>query len=365
MDISSVSAILFLVQQPGFCREGTHALPLFGKPLEDWVRLSLGTIPCKAVPYEEGADTFGQVVPHLTDADLTVVLFSDTPLLQHATVLEALQLAMTEERPVLALTRGFVLRTADLSPDTDLDGLPCRYLSSEDDFLTAVDFERLAFIGEVMRQRILQHHMREGVHIIDPATTYIDGDTVIGARVTIHSGNHLRGKTVVGDDVTLYENNVIDTCILAPNAAVTSSRLTRAFIGARTTVGPFAYIRPETAVGDDCRVGDFVEIKRSKIGNQCKIAHLAYIGDCEMGEGCNIGCGAVTVNYDGREKHKTVLGNHVFLGSNCNVVAPITLSDYAYVAAGSTLTEPVPARALAIARARQITKPDWIDPDEV
>ena len=124
-------------------------------------------------------------------------------------------------------------------------------------------------------------------------------------------------------------------------------------------MGPYAYIRPDSIIGPDCRIGDFVEIKKSIIGAKCKVSHLSYVGDCEMGEACNIGCGVVFVNYDGKNKFRSKVGNRVFVGSNSNIVAPVVLEDGAFIAAGSTLTQDVPQGALAIARARQVNKPEW------
>ena len=132
-------------------------------------------------------------------------------------------------------------------------------------------------------------------------------------------------------------------------------------VGENTTVGPFAYLRPDTKVGNHCRIGDFVELKNSTIGDGTKVSHLTYVGDSDVGERVNFGCGTVTVNYDGAKKYRTTIGNDVFVGCNSNLVAPVTLSDGAYTAAGSTITDDVPESTLAIARARQVNKDKWND----
>ena len=128
-----------------------------------------------------------------------------------------------------------------------------------------------------------------------------------------------------------------------------------------TTVGPFAYVRPNCVVGSNARIGDFVELKNTNIGNGTKVSHLTYVGDSDVGENCNFGCGTVTVNYDGKKKYRTTIGNNVFIGCNSNLVAPVTLKDGAYTAAGSTITDEVPENNLAIARARQVNKETWKD----
>ena len=138
-----------------------------------------------------------------------------------------------------------------------------------------------------------------------------------------------------------------------------SSRLYDSLIGAETRVGPFAYIRPNTVIGCGCRIGDFVELKNCVIGDGSKVSHLTYIGDAELGRDCNVGCGVVFANYDGKNKYKSIVGSRVFIGSNANIVAPVSIEDCAFIAAGSTITKEVPAHALAVARARQTVIPDW------
>jgi bifunctional UDP-N-acetylglucosamine pyrophosphorylase/glucosamine-1-phosphate N-acetyltransferase len=132
-------------------------------------------------------------------------------------------------------------------------------------------------------------------------------------------------------------------------------------IGEGTTVGPFAYIRPETSIGKNARIGDFVEIKKSTIGDNTKVSHLTYIGDAEVGKNCNFGCGTVVVNYDGQKKYKTIIGDNAFIGCNTNLVAPVEVKDNAYTAAGSTITTEVPEGALAIARAKQVNLEGWVE----
>ena len=171
----------------------------------------------------------------------------------------------------------------------------------------------------------------------------------------------IEGKTVIGSGVTVGSTSKIVNSVIGDGVDIQSSVILDSSISDNTTVGPFAYVRPGCVVGSNVRVGDFVELKNANIGNGTKISHLTYVGDADVGEKCNFGCGTVTVNYDGRKKYRTTIGNNVFVGCNSNLVAPVTLKDGAYTAAGSTITDEVPENTLAIARARQINKDVWKD----
>lgn len=207
------------------------------------------------------------------------------------------------------------------------------------------DRVQLAEAEAVMQRRIAEYWMREGVTIVDPSSVLIEADCRIGMDTIIHPGTCIQAGTDIGAD-----------CCIGPYAV-----LQQASVGDRSSVGPFAYLRPQTQVGPDCRVGDFVELKNSVVGSNTKIPHHSYIGDADIGAGVNIGCGTITCNYDGHTKHRTVIEDDVFIGSNTNLVAPIQLGRGAYVAAGSTLTDDVPAKSLAIARARQTNKENWTE----
>lgn len=159
----------------------------------------------------------------------------------------------------------------------------------------------------------------------------------------------------------MYQNSRIKDSIIEDGTDVQSSVILDSKIGKNTTVGPFAYIRPETTIGNNARIGDFVEIKKSTIGNGTKVSHLTYIGDATVGEECNFGCGTVVVNYDGKVKNKTIIGNHSFIGCNTNLVSPVEVKDNTYIAAGSTITQEVPEGNLSIARAKQRNIPGWVE----
>ena len=220
---------------------------------------------------------------------------------------------------------------------------------------------QLAQVEAILRKRINAKHMDNGVTLIDPNNTYIGADVVIGKDTIIYPGNVLEGTTVIGERCTLYPNSRISNTIIKNDVDIQSSVILDSNIGENTTVGPFAYIRPDSVIGSHVRIGDFVEIKKSVIGNNTKVSHLTYVGDAEVGENCNFGCGTVTVNYDGKNKNKTIIGNNSFIGCNTNLISPVKVEDNTYIAAGSTITDDVKSGELAVARAKQRNIPGWVD----
>ncbi|KZL93108.1 bifunctional UDP-N-acetylglucosamine diphosphorylase/glucosamine-1-phosphate N-acetyltransferase GlmU [Clostridium magnum] len=220
---------------------------------------------------------------------------------------------------------------------------------------------QLAEAEKVMRKRINLNHMENGVTLIDSENTYIEIDVEINNDTVIYPSNVIQGKTIIGEGCIIYPNSRIKDSIIGKNVSIQSSTILESTVGENTTVGPFAYIRPESVIGKSARIGDFVEIKKSTIGDNTKVSHLTYIGDAEIGTGCNFGCGTVVVNYDGKDKHKTIIGNNAFIGCNTNLVAPVEVKEDAYIAAGSTITEEVPKGALAIGRAKQVNKVGWVE----
>ncbi len=219
----------------------------------------------------------------------------------------------------------------------------------------------LAVVENILRKRINKTHLDNGVTIIDPSNTYIGVDVKIGQDTIIYPGNVIEGQTIIGEDCIIYPNSRINNSIIENGVEIQSSVILDSKIGESTTVGPFAYIRPESSIGNHVRIGDFVEIKKSTIGDNTKVSHLTYIGDAEVGTSCNFGCGTVVVNYDGKKKHKTKIGNNVFIGCNTNLVAPVEVKDNSYTAAGSTITKEVPEGALAVARAKQKNIDGWVE----
>ncbi|WP_244834273.1 bifunctional UDP-N-acetylglucosamine diphosphorylase/glucosamine-1-phosphate N-acetyltransferase GlmU [Clostridium sp. BJN0001] len=220
---------------------------------------------------------------------------------------------------------------------------------------------QLAEAEEIMRRRINRKHMENGVTLIDPKTTYIGPDVKIGKDTILYPNNILEGKTEIGSGCILYQNSRIVDSIVKDEVTIQSSVILETEIDNNTTVGPFAYLRPETKIGKHTRIGDFVEIKKSTIADGTKVSHLTYIGDAEVGSECNFGCGTVVVNYDGKTKNKTIIGNHSFIGCNTNLVSPVKVEDNTYIAAGSTITSTVKEGDLAVARARQKNISGWVD----
>lgn len=223
--------------------------------------------------------------------------------------------------------------------------------------------DRLA-LSEVeghMRQRINKTHMLNGVTIIDPSSTYIGADVVIGADTVIYPSTLLKGKTVIGENCVIGPSSEIGDSTIMDGAAVKHSVLSQATVGARTSVGPFAYLRPGAVLGEEVKIGDFVEVKNATIGDGSKVSHLSYIGDASVGKNVNVGCGAITANYDGFNKAQTTIEDDAFIGSNVNLIAPVTVGKGAFVVAGSTITRSVSENDLAVARARQENKPGYAE----
>lgn len=214
----------------------------------------------------------------------------------------------------------------------------------------------LAEAEQEMRARINKAHLINGVTLIDAASTYIEADVTIGADTIIYPGTVLKGKTVIGEDCIIGPQSDLKDTIVANGVTIKHSVLEKAEVGSGTSVGPFAYLRPGSKVGENCKVGDFVELKNAQLGDGSKVSHLSYVGDAVVGKDVNIGCGAITVNYDGFNKSKTTIEDGAFVGSNVNLIAPVTVGKNAYVVAGTTVTKDVKAEDLAIGRARQENK---------
>lgn len=229
-----------------------------------------------------------------------------------------------------------------------------------DEIASVNDRLQLAHVEKLMRSRINRKWMKEGVSLIDPEHTYIGLDVVLGRDTVVLPGTILEGTTQIGEACTIGPNSRLTNVFVADEATVTYSVLVDSEVGKKSSVGPFAYLRPGSRIGAGVKIGDFVEIKNSTIDDDTKVSHLAYVGDAAVGKRVNVGCGVITVNYDGRNKHQTRVGDDAFVGSNVNLIAPVKVGDGAYVVAGSTITDEVPADGFAIARTRQVTKPNYV-----
>ena len=193
-----------------------------------------------------------------------------------------------------------------------------------------------------------------------PDTCYIHKDVKIGSETVVYPGTILEGNTVIGESCEVGPYSRVTDGIIGNNVKFMNSVMIQSQIGDNSTVGPFAYIRPGSEVGRNVKIGDFVEIKNSVIDDNTKVSHLTYVGDADVGKNVNFGCGSVLVNYDGKRKHRSKIGNNAFIGCNANLVSPVVINDYAYIAAGSTITDEVPEYALAIARNRQTIIENWV-----
>ena len=211
----------------------------------------------------------------------------------------------------------------------------------------------------IMQRRINEKHMENGVTIINPSSVFIGSDVEIGRDTIIASNVTLAGNTKIGSGCSVEMGCRIVDSVIEDNVTVINSVILESSIGEGTNVGPFAYVRPGCKVGRRVKVGDFVEIKNAVIDDGTKISHLTYLGDSDIGKNVNFGCGTVTCNYDGKDKFRSVIGDNVFVGCNTNLVSPVNVGEGAYIAAGSTITDDIPDKNLAIARARQVNKDNW------
>jgi bifunctional UDP-N-acetylglucosamine pyrophosphorylase / glucosamine-1-phosphate N-acetyltransferase len=221
------------------------------------------------------------------------------------------------------------------------------------------DRRQLATAYQILQERIKDNWMMAGVTIIDPDSVTIDDTVKIGVDAIIEPQTHLRGNTVIGAGSRIGPNSTIENSTIGDNVSAMYSVIIDSTIGDRAKVGPFAHIRQQVTVGESCRVGNFVELKKTTLGANTNVAHLSYIGDATVGEQVNIGAGTITVNYDGKNKHQTTIGNYTRIGSNNTLVAPLTIGHQVTTAAGSTIVSDLPDDCLAIARSHQTIKPGW------
>ena len=217
----------------------------------------------------------------------------------------------------------------------------------------------LAKASQWIQQTINQKWMRKGVTMVNPDQTYISLSTELDADVTLYPNVYLEKKTKIGKGTVVLPNSFIVNSTIGENCKIDSSRITDSVVKNKVNVGPFAHLREHCVIDDNNRIGNFVEMKNTQLGFDSRCAHLTYLGDSIVGKKVNFGCGVVTVNYDGKSKFKTIIGNNAFIGSNVNLIAPIEVGENAVVAAGSTITRSVEDTDMAIARAHQVNKPGY------
>ncbi len=221
--------------------------------------------------------------------------------------------------------------------------------------------EQLAQAERIMRNKINKEHMKNGVGFINPESTYIDPLVKIGKDTIIYPNVYLEKNTVIGEDCIIRSNSRIVDSTIKDNVEIEASLIENSFVGDNCHIGPFAHLRPDSKLGNNVKIGNFVEVKNSTIKDKSKASHLAYIGDADIGESVNIGCGVIFVNYNGQIKARSIIGDNAFVGSNSNIVAPVEVAKWGYIAAGSTITKDVGEGDLSIARAQQVNLPGWVE----
>ncbi|EFS04557.1 bifunctional protein GlmU, partial [Listeria seeligeri FSL S4-171] len=239
----------------------------------------------------------------------------------------------------------------------DSDEVVAAYrMESFEESLGVNDRIALAEASKLMQRRINENHMRNGVTLVNPESTYIDINVKIGQDTVVEPGVMLRGDTVIGDDCVVTSGSEIVNSIIGERVHIRSSSIFESKVGDDVQIGPYAHLRPESDIHNHVKIGNYVETKKAVVGEGTKLPHFIYMGDAEIGKNVNVGCGSIAVNYDGKNKAKTIIGDDVFVGCNSNLVAPVKVGNRAFIAAGSTITKDVPDDALGIARAKQDNK---------
>ncbi len=232
-------------------------------------------------------------------------------------------------------------------------------LDNMDESLGVNDRVALSEAQAIMQARINKAHMVNGVTLIDPENTYIDVDVKIGQDTVIEPGTYLKGKTVIGEDVFIGSNSEISNSRIEDKVKIVQSIIEDSTVKEASDIGPFSHLRPDSIIGENVHIGNFVEVKNSTIHSKTLVGHQSYIGDAVIGQHANIGAGVVFANYNGKTKGKTIVGDHSFVGSNATLVAPVVLGEKSFVAASSNITDDIPDEGLGIARSRQVVKEDF------
>ena len=233
------------------------------------------------------------------------------------------------------------------------------YVTDLEQTMGVNDKLQLSQVGKILNRRKVEALMLAGVTIIDPDKVQVTTNVKVGRDTVLYPGTVLEGDSVIGENCVIGSNTSLNNCKVGNNTKILETVGIDSEIGSDTNVGPFAYLRPGTKVGSEVKIGDFVEVKNSTIDDGTKVAHLTYIGDADVGKRVNFGCGTVVVNYDGVNKHRTIIEDDCFIGCNTNLVSPVVVRHGAYTAAGSTITDEGPPESLAIARSKQVVKEQW------
>lgn len=325
--------------------QGTNLLsqPICGRNMGEWVAQATAPFKTKTITVSPNDDIITLFKNHLTESTFTVITYIDMPMLSTQDIIDAVDYCLHKNVPAVKLPRGWVFNTALVA---ESENFPITEFTAADPnaYMVAFNNTQIAKIRSAMQERINQQHLKNGVILIDPNHTYIDADVQIDKDVTIEPNVHLCGKTVIHTGTVVFDGCRIEDTIIGQNCQI----------------GPNAHLRPNSSIGNQCRIGNYVEIKRSRIGDGTKVAHMTYVGDSTLGQNCNVGCGVIFCNYNGKTKSNCLVGDHAFIGSNSCLVAPLQIGSDAYIAAGSVITENLPAQALGIARARQAIKEHYV-----
>ena len=301
----------------------------------------------------DGQDNFEKIVED-ADADTETKKIREINSGMYVFNSKALQNALTQLKPQGPKHEYYLTDTLALIKQA---GRPAVVFTTQD-YTQALGINsraQLAQAAQIMRARINQFHMDNGVTLINPQDTYIDAGVGIGPDTIIASGCYLLGDTKIGQNCTLESSVYINNSIIHNDVTLKlGTYIEESEVAETCQLGPYAHLRPKSILKKGAKVGNFSEIKKAVIGEGSKVNHLSYIGDTQMGAGVNVGAGTITCNYDGKNKHQTIIEDHVFVGSNVNFVAPVTVHEYAKIGAGSTITKEVAAQGLAIARSRQV-----------
>lgn len=314
---------------------------VMGKALEEYTRENLPT----AITINNLSEI------DKNDTEFVAVIFNDCPLCD----MEFLEDKVKEMRHLkikkYKIGDGFIENTT-IDNDISLKVSEIRALKIE-------SHKDLSTLHVYLKKRTMEKLLMQNIFIMDPDSTYIEPDVIIGEESTIYPMVTLRGKTVIGKKVRVFPYSYLESTVIEDNCEVHSTFAVEAKVGSNCTLGPFATLRKGSVIGDNCRVGDYVEIKNSTLEDNVKVAHLAYIGDSFVGSNTNVGCGTVFANYDGKVKRSVFVGRDVFIGANSNLVAPLSIGDNAFIAAGSTVTKDIPSNSFCIARSRETVKTDY------
>jgi bifunctional UDP-N-acetylglucosamine pyrophosphorylase/glucosamine-1-phosphate N-acetyltransferase len=304
-------------------------------------------------------DQVAEIVEH-ADATPAQVLIDEVNSGVYAFDATALRVALGKLSTANAQHELYLTDVVKISKSS---GLPVygTQLADPDLVMGVNDRVQLAHVTAVLNRHIVEKHMRAGVTVVDPATTWIDIDVTVGADVRLEPGVQLLGNTHVGEDAVIGPDTTLRDVVVGERASVVRTQADKSTIGPGATVGPFAYLRPGSDIGDSAKIGTFVETKNSTVGNHSKVPHLTYVGDATIGEHSNIGASSVFVNYDGVNKSRTVVGSHVRTGSDNMFVAPVRVGDGAYTGAGTVLRNDVPPGTLAVSAGSQRNIEGWVE----